>query len=113
MQMSPIPLIFANNAPEIMVAKALAPLPVCLSTAANAHETTAYKVGAARRAHPEGPTHPEGFVIQMIGITIEIEGKSLRTMSHLPWLRASEHAAKEWWTGAGVDRCGSLMDPLD
>ena len=81
----------------IMVAKVLLPPPVRLSAVANAHENMAYNVGAGCRSHPEGPTNPEGFVIQMIGITIEIEGKSLRTMSHLTWLRASEHAAKERW----------------
>ena len=78
MQISPIPLIVANNAPEIMMAKVLVPPPVLLSVAANAHEGPAFKVGIVRRAHPEGPTHLEGFVIQMIGITIE--GKMLKTI---------------------------------
>jgi hypothetical protein len=69
----------AADAPEAMVAKALAPPPVPLIAAANAHEAPAFKVDAARFAHLEGPTHPEGIVIKIIGIIIV--GRSLRTMS--------------------------------
>ena len=71
----------ATNAPEAVVAKALAPPPVPLSAAANAHAAPAFKVAAARRAHPEGPTHPERIVIKIVGITIA--RRSLRTMSSL------------------------------
>ncbi len=81
MQTPAIPLIVATNAPEIMVAKVLAPLPIPLSATANAHEAPAVKVGAACHANPEDATHLEGFVIEMIGITIE--RRSLRTMSSL------------------------------
>ncbi len=79
MQTSPIPFIAANNAPEIMVAKALVPPTVPLSAAVNAHEGKAFTVGAGCHPHPEGPTHPEGFVTVKIGITIK--GKLLKTVS--------------------------------
>ena len=72
----PVTLIVATNAPEAIVAKLLPHTPILLSAAAVEPEAPAAKVAAARCAHLAGPTHLEGIVINIVGITVCNQGHS-------------------------------------
>ena len=79
--MDPIPK-HQKKLPPVIVA-APAPPPVPLIAAAHAPEAAADEpdapsamVAAAHHAHPVGPTHPEGIVIEIVGITACDQGRS-------------------------------------
>ena len=57
----PTPFIAAAHAPEAV---------------ANEPDAPSAKVAAASRAHLAGPTHPEGIVIEIVGITACNQGRS-------------------------------------
>jgi hypothetical protein len=79
--MDPIPKRQKKLPPVIVAAPA--PPPVPLIAAAHAPEAAADEpdapstmVAEAGRAHPAGPTHPEGTVIEIVGITACDQGRS-------------------------------------
>ena len=72
---APAPAPTAAPSPAPAPAPTAAPPPAPLIAAAHAPAPSA-KVAAASRAHPAGPAHPLGIVIEIVGITACDQGRS-------------------------------------